>query len=440
MTRTPRIETLERIFWTDGRAPYAPRPAAMPAHVDVAVIGAGFTGLATAMHLARAGRSVAVLEAQGIGHGASSRNGGLAGPSFHKIGMTGLTARYGPDKAAAIMGEGMRALDHFEAFVADEGIDCGLRMTGRFRGAVTTDDYDATGRECERLSKAVGLPFEMIPRDRQRGEIGSDFYRGGVVYPRDGGLDPHLLLVALAARAEAAGAVLFANTPVTGITRDGPGTLLRHPGGVLRADQTVIATNGYGGAEGGTLSSRVVPILTGAAATAPLTAELMAELTPKGRAFTESRRVFMWFRPTPDGRRFIFGGRIGPMRGDPARRVAAVRAAAVRVFPQLADVAFTHLWTGLVAYTADHAPHSGCVDGVWLAGGYCGSGVTRSLWFARNLALRMQGLPGGESAFDDLPFVPVPLRRLAPLGARALTRWHALRDAAVLARRDRTGG
>jgi glycine/D-amino acid oxidase-like deaminating enzyme len=183
-----------------------------------------------------------------------------------------------------------------------------------------------------------------------------------------------------------------------------------------------------------------VPILTGAATTEPLPPALMAELTPKGRAFTESRRVFMWFRPTPDGRRFIFGGRIGPMGGDPARRAAAVRASATRVFPQLADVDFTHLWTGRVAYTADHAPHMGHIDGVWIVGGYCGSGVTRSLWFARNLAQRIQGLPGGETAFDDLPFPPVPLRRLAPLGARVLTRWHALRDAVALARRDRTGG
>lgn len=430
----------ERIFWTDGRPAYAPRPAPMPARIDVAVVGAGFTGLAVAMHLARAGRSVAVLEAQEIGHGASSRNGGLAGPSFHKIGMTGLTARYGAGKAAAIMGEGMRALDHFEAFIADEGIDCGLRMTGRFRGAVTAADYEATARECERLSKAVGLPFEMVPRARQRDEIGSDFYRGGVVYPRDGGLQPRLLLEALAARAEAAGALLFPGTPVVGIAHDGGDAVLRHPGGTLRARDVVIATNAYGGAEGKTLASRVVPILTGAAATEPLPPELMAELTPKGRAFTESRRVFMWFRPTPDGRRFIFGGRIGPMRGDPARRAAAVRASAVRVFPQLEDVAFTHLWTGRVAYTADHAPHMGKIDGVWVAGGYCGSGVTRSLWFARNLALRIQGLPGGETAFDDLPFPPVPLRRLAPLGALALTRWHALRDAAVLARRTRSGG
>lgn len=432
--------TAESIFWADGRPAYVPRPAALPARVDVAVIGAGFTGLAIAMHLARAGRSVAVLEAQGIGHGASSRNGGLVGPSFHKIGMTGLTARYGPDKATAIMGEGMRALDYFEAFIADEGIACSLRMTGRFRGAVTTDDYDAMGRECDRLSKAVDLPFEMIPRSRQRAEIGSDFYRGGVVYPRDGGLDPRLLIDALAQRAEGAGALLFPGTPVTGIARDGRDTVLRHPGGTLRAAQTVIATNAYGGAEGKALSSRIVPILTGAATTEPLPPALMAELTPKGRAFTESRRVFMWFRPTPDGRRFIFGGRIGPMGGDPARRAAAVRTSATRVFPQLADVDFTHLWTGRVAYTADHAPHMGHIDGVWIVGGYCGSGVTRSLWFARNLAQRIQGLPGGETAFDDLPFPPVPLRRLAPLGARVLTRWHALRDAVALARRDRTGG
>ena len=186
----------------------------------MAVVGAGFTGLRAALELARGGRSVAVLEARDIGHGASSRNGGMVGPSFHKLGMAGLTSAYGEAKAAAIMREGMLALDHFEAFVADEGIDCALTLPGRFRGAPTAASYEATARECERLSKAVGLPFEMIPPERQREHIGSDFYRGGVLYLRDGGIQPRLLVEALASRAEAAGAMLFENTPVAGLTRE----------------------------------------------------------------------------------------------------------------------------------------------------------------------------------------------------------------------------
>ena len=396
----------------------------------MAVVGAGFTGLRAALELARGGRSVAVLEARDIGHGASSRNGGMVGPSFHKLGMAGLTSAYGEAKAAAIMREGMLALDHFEAFVADEGIDCALTLPGRFRGAPTAASYEATARECERLSKAVGLPFEMIPPERQREHIGSDFYRGGVLYLRDGGIQPRLLVEALASRAEAAGAMLFENTPVAGMKREGERIVLRLPTGTLRAREVVMATNGYG-APGATapLGPRVVPMLTGVAATEELSPNLIRDLTPAGNNFGENRRVFMWFRPTPDGKRFIFGGRLGPMNGSREARARAVRASAARVFPQLSDVRFSHLWTGRIAYTQDHAPHLGRIDGVWFAGGYCGSGVTRSVYFADRIARRILGKPDAGTAFDDLPFPKLPFRPFAPWAAVALTRWHAWQDA-----------
>ncbi|MEC9435146.1 MAG: FAD-binding oxidoreductase [Pseudomonadota bacterium] len=426
-----------RNYWRDGRAAYVPRPHPLPASVDVAVVGAGFTGLRVALELARAGRSVAVLEAEDIGHGASSRNGGMVGPSFHKLGMAGLTAHYGEARAAAIMAEGMAALDAFEAFVAEERIDCALQMTGRFRGAPTLASYEATARECERLEKAVGLPFEMVPQARQRDQIGSDFYRGGVVYLRDGTIQPRMLVEALARLAEDAGAMLFERQPVSGMTRDGDAVRLRLPGGEMRAREVVMATNGYGAAQAtAPLGPRVVPILTGVAATEPLSANLMGELTPQGRAFGENRRVFMWFRPTPDRTRFIFGGRIGPMQAGDARRSRAVAAAATRVFPQLEGVAFSHLWTGRIAYTQDHAPHLGRIDGVWFAGGYCGSGVTRSLYFGRKLALKILGRPDAETAFDGLDFPKVPFRPFAPLAAAAVTRWSALRDVIDDRRRD----
>lgn len=417
-------------YWRHGRAPYAPRAHDLPAEVDVAVVGSGFTGLRTALELARAGRTVAVLEAEDIGHGASSRNGGMVGPSFHKLGMAGLTAAYGAAKAGAIMREGMLALDHFESFVAAEGIDCAFSLSGRFRGAPTQASYEATARECERLGKAVGLPFEMIPADRQRDQIGSDFYRGGVLYPRDGGIQPRMLVEALAARAENAGAMLFENRAVSGLRRDGDRITLRLPSATLRAREVVMATNGYG-APGATapLGPRLVPILTGVAATEELSPNLVRDLTPAGRLFGENRRVFMWFRPTPDGRRFIFGGRLGPMRGSREARARAVRASATRVFPQLEGVRFSHLWTGAIAYTQDHTPHLGRIDGVWFAGGYCGSGVTRSLYFADRLAGKIVGRADSATAFDDLPFPKIPFRPFAPWVAAGLTRWHAFQDA-----------
>ena len=120
-----------------------------------------------------------------------------------------------------------------------------------------------------------------------------------------------------------------------------------------------------------------------------------------------------------------------------ASRMAAFRKAMLRVFPQLASVSFSHFWAGYVAYTTDHSPHIGHHDGVWVAGGYCGSGVTRSLYFGMKLARKILRQPDRDTAFDDLPFEAVPFRRLAPHGALAMTQWYAYQDARELRQRDK---
>lgn len=425
---------LASVFWAEGR-PAVSASASAPARVDIAIIGGGYTGLACALRLARGGASVAVLEAEAFGRGASSRNGGMAGPSFHKLGMAGLTARYGEGKALAIMQEGLHALDHFERFIAAEGIDCAWAPTGRLRCALTEADHAGMLREAEKLERLLGLPCTPVARADQRAEIGSDHFRGGVVYHRDGLIQPRLLLEGLAAKAAEAGAALVAPCPVARLERLSTGWRVHHAGGATEAAEVVSTVGAFSSAAVGPLHARVVPILTAAAATEALPEGMVQALTPKGRGFGESARVFMWFRPTPCGRRFVFGGRIGPMKGDFAARAAAVKARAVQVFPELAPYAMSHAWTGVVGYTQDHAPHLGRIDGIWHAGGYCGSGVTRSLYFGDKLARRIAGETGAETAFDDLPFPKLPFRPLAGLGAQIVTAWHARADAKALAAR-----
>lgn len=403
-------------------------PEQLPRTVDVAVIGGGYTGLSTAVHLARAGRHVAIFEAGQMGAGCSSRNGGMVGPSFHKLGSAGLIANYGEAKTLALMQEGINALDFFEAFIKDQKLECDLQLTGRFRGARTRADYEAMARECDWLQKNIGLPSEVVPKAEQRHEIGTDFYQGGVIYQRDGCIHPRKLLVSLAKYAVTAGVQIFEDCAVQNIGQDLNARHLTTARGAVRADQVVVATNAYADRRTSAMYNRVVKIDTGAAVTEPLSADLMRELTPKQRGFGETGRIFMWFRPTPDHTRFIFGGRMGRPGAGPERRAQAIRSSVFRVFPQLHDVSFSHVWSGNVGYTADHAPHIGYQDGVWLAGGYCGSGVTRSLYFGMKLARKILKQPGSETAFDDLPFKPIQLRPLAEFGAQLLTRWYARQD------------
>tara|TARA_R110002049_G_scaffold94498_4_gene232621 strand:+ start:2333 stop:3616 length:1284 start_codon:yes stop_codon:yes gene_type:complete len=424
----------EHIFW-ETIPTYRPERPALPDRTDIAVIGAGFTGLSAALHLARAGRDVTVFEAGGIGAGASSRNGGMVGPSFHKLGSAGLLARYGDQKTLAILREGLLALDFFEEFVKHEQLDCDLQMQGRFRGARAPADYESMARECEWLGKNLGLPFDMIPLGEQRAEIGSDFYKGGVVYHRDGGVHPRKLVLSLARLAVASGVRILTDCPVTALHKGKDTTQVQTTEGNVQASEVVVATNAYSDRRTPAMHRRIVQIRTAAVATEELPVATISQLSPKGRTFGESGRVFMWFRPTPDGKRFIFGGRIGSPGGATDKQRKAFATAATRVFPQLQDVKFSHVWSGDVAYTTDHSPHIGYEDGVWLAGGYCGSGVTRSVYFGMKLARKILKQPQSGTAFDELPFARVPFKPFSSHVAGVMTKWYAHQDARDLKKR-----
>ena len=138
----------------------------LPKNIDVVIIGAGFTGLATALHLLRGGKSVAVFDAMKLGDGASGKNGGMIGPSLHKLGLDGLSGKYGKEKALDILQEGMTAIDYFQQFIAEENIDCDLKMTGRFRGVIGKKALDSVIRDSENLMALKGFNYDVVkPED-----------------------------------------------------------------------------------------------------------------------------------------------------------------------------------------------------------------------------------------------------------------------------------
>ncbi len=154
-------------WWWEAAPPVPAAEVELPARVDVAVVGAGFTGLSAALELARAWRSVVVLEAGDPGCGASKRNGGMIG-SGHRVGLAALTKRYGRDAAIAMLNEGSNALEFTIGLIEREQIACQFSRCGRFRGAWTAAAYEAMGREAEELRRAIGLEVEMVPRAEQQ--------------------------------------------------------------------------------------------------------------------------------------------------------------------------------------------------------------------------------------------------------------------------------
>ena len=400
---------------------------------DCVVVGAGYSGLSAALTLARAGRSVIVLDSSQPGYGCSGRNGGLIGPSFHKLGLSGLRARLGEDKAAAILRESMDILMWLKQFIGREGIECELAEVGRFRGAVTAKQYDELARQAEGLCKLVDLEYQMLPQAAQRNHIGSDYYRGGIVYHQDGHLHPGLYLKGLARLVLAAGAKIIAPARVEQVEANSNGFRIKLGTTSIDCGEVLIATNGYTDPSFPYLRRRVIPIRSALIATEPLTAELMQELSPQRQGFGDASRLMPYYRPSPDGSRMIFGGRALNLADRPQNYARDLHRLMTRIFPQLRSTGISHAWSGTVAYTFDHAPHIGRVTegsfkGVYYAMGYCGSGVGRATWFGRKAALKMLGDPEGSTPLDDLTFDTRPLYTGRPWFLPVLLRWHSLLD------------
>lgn len=404
---------IHRPYWWDDAGllnrTLAEPAQALPEKAEIAVIGAGFTGLSAALTLARAGRQVVVVDANGPGFGCSARNGGLIGPSFHKLGLAGLTAAYGSSKAHAILRESMDTLEYLKDFVATENIDCGLKTTGRFRGARNPRAYEAMARGAEELHKAIGLRFETVPKADQHRQIGSDYYHGGLVLPDDGHLQPAALLIGLFDRVIEAGARIFAPAKVNTLRRECHGITLQLADRHIHADQVLMATNGYTGPEFRFFHRRVIPIRSAIIATEEVDASRMAELSPHNRCFGDSSRLVIYYRPSPDGKRMVFGGRVFDRDDRPEKYHRDLHRMMTRIFPQLADTTVSHAWSGTVAYTFDHAPHLGEDDGLFFSMGYCGSGVGRANYFGRKIALKMLGAKDAQTALDGLEFRSHPL-------------------------------
>ena len=377
-------------------------PASLPASVDVAVIGAGYTGLNAALRTARGGRATLVLDAEAPGWGCSTRNGGQISTCI-KPDMAALSRRYGAEHARRILAEGRASLDWMSELVAAEAIDCDFRICGRFHGAHTPRAFAALAR------KAAGDPdAELIPRAEQHREIATDAYHGGVVFHRHAQLDPARYHRGLLDRVREAGAQVVGHCPATALERDGPGWRLSTPRGQVRAREVVVATNGYTGALTPWLRRRVIPIGSDVIATDPLPEGMMDRLLPTRRNVTDSRRVVYYYRASPDNRRLVFGGRVSHGETDLKLSARRLHAAMTGVFPELAGIAVSHSWMGFVAYSFDELPHIGNREGVHYAMGYCGSGVGMASYLGMRLGERVVDATRGATALDPVSYPTRP--------------------------------
>ncbi len=401
----------------------------LPEKVDVVVVGSGYAGLNAATHLARAGRSVVVLDSDRIGSGCSTRSGGMVS-SGQKLVVGGAIKGIDPALVSRLIGESNESFDYLKTLIDSEKLDAGLSLTGRFFGAYTARDYDVLKRHGALLNEKTSVQVHYVPSEEQRRVIGSDYYHGGMLVDDYGGLHPGMFHKALRERAKAAGVELRSHARA-GRVVEGPNgeKIVPTARGSIRAKNVIYATNGYTGKDASPeLARRLVPVKSYQIATEPLPADLVAELIPNGRMVSDTRRDLIYTRISPDGTRLLFGSRPGVFEMTEKQAAKRIYARMVAIWPQLGGVKITHAWVGSVAMTADKIAHIGERDGAHFAAGCNGNGVALMTYLGYQVARKILGQQNMPSAFDREKFMAVPLYSEKPWFLPVFTSWYRLRD------------
>ncbi|RWA75313.1 MAG: FAD-binding oxidoreductase [Mesorhizobium sp.] len=415
-------------YWWEA-APVRPLPRQPLARkIDVAIIGAGYAGLSAGLVLAREGRTVAAFDSMNPGEGASTRNGGITSGSIRPDYAT-ITRRFGEAKAQAIEAEGKVAREFLYDFIKTEGLQCDFQLVGQFKGAFGYDQYETMARGAEALAKRLGIESYAVPYAAQRNYIGTDFYRGGTVRMDIGGLHPAKFHAELLRVALASGLTVHSGTPVTSIERDGAGFRVVTSAGTVTARQVLVCTNGYTDGASPFLRRRLVPVRSRIITTEELAPDVMARLMPKLMTITENRQLGFYYRPSPDGKRILLGGRDSSRVGDPVAPKIFLRKGLVNLFPELANTRLSHSWFGNVAMNRDMLPRIFEKDGVVYATGFCGSGVVWAPWVGMRAAHKLMGHhEQARTAFDFRPPASVPLYRGNPWFMPAIIEGYRIQD------------
>jgi len=411
---------------TAAPAPDTP-PLTADRRADVCVIGGGFTGLSTALHLAEAGVDTVLLETAHPGFGASGRNHGQVVPSYSRDNPDGIVARFGKERGEALNQWVQDSCCLVFDLIRKHGIDCDAIQNGWLMPAHNEERLAVIRAKHDQWA-ARGAPVALLDRDETAAIIGSEHYIGTWLHRNGGNIQPLSYARGLARAALTAGAAVHSASPVQTVTRAGSDWRVTTPKGTVTADKVVVATNAYGGDLWPELARSVVPVRLFQTATAPLSDNIARSILPHGHSISDSRRALWAFRKDRQGRMVSGGTPIFTfdVRGTQRRMVTEH---ILKVFPQVGEVRLEHIWDGRVAVTTDRLPHlHELAEGVYAGLGYSGRGIAMATGMGKVLAARVRGTPMEGLPVPATPVKPLPMHALSIPIARLNLGWLRWQD------------
>ncbi|MGI9366529.1 MAG: NAD(P)/FAD-dependent oxidoreductase [Rhizobiaceae bacterium] len=393
--------------------------------VDVAIVGGGFCGLSTALHLAQNGARVALLEANRLGDGASGRNGGQMG-SGQRGDIFELEKQLGLQRSRALWDMAEDAKKNLLETTKTHSFDCDYQIGQLTPMHKRRYEAEAQAKVEHLQNKYNYAPISYLSQPEMAKKLGSSAYFGGIMDMGTGHIHPMKYVIGLAAVAARSGARIHEQTAVTRMQKRGK-FALKTPMGTVSAERVVLALNGYHGDIRPELANHVLPIQSFIGATVPL--EENTTVLPHMHAVDDSRFVVRYFRKSKDNR-LLFGGREAYGKSRPGDIERAIRKQITEIYPHLAKTEITHAWGGNVAITLPRMPFVRELEpGLWTAGGFSGHGVMLSNHTGRMIAEHFVGKSEQIKLLKELKIPGFPGGTLLrnPLKVLALT-WYAMLD------------
>ena len=400
----------QQIYWhTTVNMPSDSSLHPIPQKADTAIIGGGYTGLSAAITLAKRGVNVVLLEAETVGWGASSRNGGMTLTGL-KVPMQTIIKKYGRELAKELFQASIDSVNTVEEIVKQEDINCGFARTGHLLAANKPKHYEALKDEVDFMAKEFGHKVHLVPPKDLHSEIGSAVYHGALVDEVSAGLNPAQFVAGLANAAEKAGAMLCARARVTKIQRSRNRFLIETERGSLTAESVFVATSGYTGNVTKKLQKKIIPVGSFIIATERLSDDLAHQLSPKNRMIFDYKHYLNYFRLWDN--RMIFGGRAAffpENKNTIAQSGEILRREMIQVYPQLKDVKVEFVWGGTLDFAFDMMTHAGEMDGIYYSLGYAGHGVAMGTHLGKTVAESMLNGNIKDHPFARFKFPDAPL-------------------------------